>query len=389
MNGNFEGNGIVYCQGAFGTTNGKTAHGLVRRSHRYRIMAVIDSVHAGKDAGEVLGGPPCGIPVASGLKQAIEHAQAAGRPASHFIIGQTPDGGRLGPDARERIADAIASGLSVVNGSHDFFSEDPRFASLAKKHGVNIKDVRKPPPVKDLHFFDGRIGQVDCLKVAVLGTDSAVGKRTTAVILLDALNSSGHRATLVGTGQTSWMQGVRHCIIMDSLVNDFVAGEIEHAVWRAWSEERPEVILVEGQGSLMNPAYPGGFEILAAARPDIVILQHPPARKEYDGFPGFALHDLGTQIRAVELLSGKPVVAITVSHEGIPEIKIEQVCSDLERSSGLPCTDVLMEGAGRLTHVLLQHLGRRSVAGKETEEPASRGAGQGAGDPDERVEDTR
>ena len=60
------------------------------------------------------------------------------------------------------------------------------------------------------------------------------------------------------------MQGARYGIIMDSLINDFVSGEIEYAVWNAWNEQRPDAIIIEGQGSLMNPAYPGGFEILAA-----------------------------------------------------------------------------------------------------------------------------
>ena len=82
-------------------------------------------------------------------------------------------------------------------------------------------------------------------------------------LLVDALNARGDSAELVGTGQTSWMQGVRYGIVLDSLINDFVAGEIEHAVWSAWTEQAPDVIVIEGQGSLMNPAYPGGFELLA------------------------------------------------------------------------------------------------------------------------------
>ncbi len=90
-----------------------------------------------------------------------------------------------------------------------------------------------------------------------------------------------------------------------------MAGEIEHAVWSCWQETGAEVIVLEGQGSLMNPAYPGGFELLAAGRPDVVVLQHAPARKEYDGFPGYPMHALPTQIQAIELLSGKPVVAVT------------------------------------------------------------------------------
>jgi uncharacterized NAD-dependent epimerase/dehydratase family protein len=161
---------------------------------------------------------------------------------------------------------------------------------------------------------------------------------------------------MIGTGQTAWMQGARYTIIMDSIVNDFVAGEIEHAVWSAWKEMQPRVIVIEGQGSLMNPAYPGGFEILAAGRPDIVVLQHAPRRKEYDGFPGYLLHPLGQQIQAIEMLSGKPVVAITLNHEDIPREKIPAVCDALQQVTGLPTVDVLYSGAAELVQALMPYL---------------------------------
>ena len=95
--------------------------------------------------------------------------------------------------------------------------------------------------------------------MAVLGTDSAVGKRTTAWLLVDAWRAAGLKTELVGTGQTAWLQGARQSLILDSLINDFVAGEIEHAVWSCWHDNGAEVIVLEGQGSLMNPAYPGGL----------------------------------------------------------------------------------------------------------------------------------
>ncbi|MGD8983375.1 MAG: NAD-dependent epimerase/dehydratase family protein, partial [Desulfobacteraceae bacterium] len=215
----------------------------------------------------------------------------------------------------------------------------------AKEYGARIRDVRKTPPRKDLHFFTGKIEEVTSLRVALLGTDSAIGKRTTAWVVIDDLRGKGYSAELVGTGQTAWMQGARYSIILDSLINDFVSGEIEHAIWSAWNEERPDVIVVEGQGSLMNPAYPGGFEILAAGRPDVVILQHAPARKEYDGFPGYPLHPLEKQIQAIELLFEKPVVAITINHEDLDKESITSICEEITKQTGLPACDVLLTGA--------------------------------------------
>lgn len=350
-----EGNAIVYCEGNFETTNGKTAHGLVRRCERYRILNVIDSGRAGRDAADVLDGRTGNIPIVGDLTAAIEDARGRGLEPTHLVIGLAPDGGRLPAAARADVRAALELGLNVDSGLHDFLSDDPALSELAATHGATIRDVRKPPARDTLHFFSGKIEEVNSLKVAVLGTDSAIGKRTTAWVLVDALRRAGHATELIGTGQTAWMQGARYGVIMDSLINDFVSGEIEHAVWSAWHEQKPEVIIIEGQGSLMNPAYPGGFEILAAGRPDVVLLQHAPARIEYDGFPGYPLHPLKTQIQAVELLSGKPVVAVTINHESLsPEATIH-AAREIRESTGLPAVDVLREGADELVDVILQH----------------------------------
>jgi uncharacterized NAD-dependent epimerase/dehydratase family protein len=348
-----EGNAIVYCEGAFGTTNGKTAHGLVRRTARYRVLSVVDSRCCDRDAGQLLDNRTTDIPVVSDVATAIENAAARGHRATHLVIGLAPDGGRLPEFVREDIKQAMVAGLHVDCGLHDFLSEDGEMAELARQHDVQIRDVRKPPPRSELHGFTGKIEEVTSLKVAVLGTDSAVGKRTTAWILVDALTAAGHSAELIGTGQTAWMQGARYGIILDSLINDFVSGEIEHAVWTAWREARPAALVLEGQGSLMNPAYPGGYEILAAARPEVVVLQHAPARVEYDGFPGYAMHPLDVQIQAIELISGKPVVAVAINHEGLSGDEIPTVCAEIEKEIRRPVCDVLTDGADRIVQVLL------------------------------------
>ena len=347
-----EGNAIVYCQGAFGTTNGKTAHGLVRHTRRYRVLSVVDARHAGADAGALLDGRAAGIPIHASVDAALAAAPAAGTPATHLVVGLAPDGGRLPPMARTEIAAALHAGLHVDSGLHDFLTEDAELRALAAASGARIRDVRRPPDRSQLHFFSGKIEEVTVPKFAVLGTDSAIGKRTTAWILVDALQAAGWKTELVGTGQTAWMQGARHSIILDSLVNDFVAGEIEHAVWSAWKESGAQVIVIEGQGSLMNPAYPGGFEILAAGRPDAVVLQHAPARREYDGFPGYPLHPLPTQIQAIELLSSKPVVAVTVNHEDLAAADVPAACAAIRRETGLPACDPLLDGVAPVLDAL-------------------------------------
>ena len=348
-----DGPAIVYCEGAFNTSNGKTAHGLVRFTTRYEVIAVIDSKYAGKDAGEVLDGRKNGIPVVHSVDDALVTAISKGKAVKTMVIGIAPDGGRFEKSKRKDIRMALESGLNIDSGLHDFLGDDPEFKKIADSHHLRIRDIRKTPDRNDLHFFTGDIDKVKCLKLAVLGTDSAIGKRTTAWIIVHGFHEAGKKAELIGTGQTAWLQGAKYSFILDSLVNDFVSGEIEHAVFSAWKNENPDVVVLEGQGSLLNPAYPGGFELLAAGRPDFVILQHAPKRVEYDGFPGIPLHPLKKQVEAIEMISGKKVVAITINHENMNDAEIQAESEKIYREIGIPAFDVLKNGPGELMKVLL------------------------------------
>ncbi|MEH6747610.1 MAG: DUF1611 domain-containing protein [Maribacter arcticus] len=348
-----DGKALVYCEGAFNTPNGKTAHGLVRFTERYEVVGVLDERYAGSDAGDVLDGRPNGIPVFKDMDSALAALKATNNMPSYLVIGLAPDGGRLPKEAKGTIKSALQHGWNVDSGLHDFLTNDPELVALAKEKNVKIRDIRKTLDRDQLHFFTGDIEKVDCLKLAVLGTDSALGKRTTAWILVHAFRKAGKKAEMIGTGQTGWMQGAKYSMVMDSCINDFVSGEIEHAVVSAWENEDPDVIVIEGQGSLMNPAYPGGFEILAAGRPDYVILQHAPKRLEYDGFPGYKMHSLAEQINAIQVISGKEVIAITVNHEGMEKDEILDVCKAITLETKLPAFDVLEYGAEDLIALLM------------------------------------
>ena len=355
MKETIDGKALVYADGAFNTPEGKTAHGLTRFTHRYEVMGVIDKKYAGQDAGMVLDHRPNGILIFDSLAAAMAQFFPENTPET-LVIGLAPDGGRLSFQAKETIKEALTRGLNVDSGLHDFLYKDKTLMAIAEKNNCRVRDIRRTPDRDELHFFTGKIEKVDCLKIAVLGTDSAIGKRTTAWILVHEAQKQGLKAEMVGTGQTAWMQGAKYSMIMDSCINDFVSGEIEHAVYEAWKNQSPDMIFIEGQGSLMNPAYPGGFEILAAGRPDIVILQHAPTRMEYDGFPGYRVHSLPEQINAIETISGKKVVAITVNHEGLERDEILPACAQITKETGLPAFDVLEYGADALINLLRTHV---------------------------------
>lgn len=347
---------IVYCATCMDSTRGKTAHGLIRFTERFEVKAVVDHVFAGQDAGQFLDGQPNGITIVPSLDEGLERMPG---PGGAFIVGLATDGGILPDHARAAVRQAIEHGMDVYCGLHVFLSEDPEFAPLAEKHGVSLVDVRKPPPRSELHFYEGRIDEVKAVRVLVLGTDSASGKRTTAWVLRNALREKGYSAEMIGTGQTAWLQGARFSIRLDTLVNDFVAGEIEHVVRTAWEEARPDVVVVEGQGALLHPAYPGGLELVAAVKPDVLLLQDVPARTTFDGFEDLPMPPMKRQIDALELLSGRRVDALTLNPKGLTAEKVDAVQADYESRFNRPVVDIFREGSDRLIELIEAQLRTR------------------------------
>ena len=178
-----------------------------------------------------------------------------------------PADGLLSDDQRVVLLDGIARGMHVINGLHEFLNDDAEFVAAALLAGVTITDVRRPKDKRDLHLFSGRIFDVTCPRIAVLGTDGAIGKRTTATLLVQALNARGIKAVMVGTGQTTLIQGGKYGVALDALVPQFCSGEVEHQVVAAFEGEDPDVIVVEGQGALSHPAYLTSAHILRGSRP--------------------------------------------------------------------------------------------------------------------------
>jgi len=347
----YDGIAVVYCEGAFQTTYGKTAHGLVRFTDRYKVAFVIDSQCAGQDAGMLLDSKNSDILIVNDLDEAIKKAKKSHFMLSYFVVGITPEDGFLTDSIKNAVLYALKKGLNVDSGLHDFVSDLPEAQKLIKGKNIRIRDIRKVD-YKNCHVFTGKIEQVKAVKIAILGTDSAIGKRTTAWILVHAMEMDGMNTQLIGTGQTSWLQGARYGIVLDSIINDYVSGEIENAIWTAWNETHMDYAIIEGQGSFMNPRYPGGCEILAAGRPDAIIMQYAPMRKAYDGFNGYPIDSLADQIYIAEFLSHKKVIAVSINHEGIANDKIDQVCKEVENSCGLPTFDALTQGLEQIVTLI-------------------------------------
>jgi uncharacterized NAD-dependent epimerase/dehydratase family protein len=349
-----DGTALVLCDGYFATNNGKTAHGLVRGSDRYRIVGVIDPPTAGRDAGEVLDGKPRGIPVFASLSEAL--ARLPEKPG-FAIVGVATSGGVFTPGLRAALLEAIESGLSVVNGLHHLAADQPELAEAAKRRGVTITDIRRPKKPEELHFWTGEALRVRAPRIAVLGTDCALGKRTTTRMLTEAARKEGIRAEWIYTGQTGWLQGVPFGFVLDATANDFVSGELEHAIVSCSRQLDPEVIFLEGQSALRNPSGPCGSELILSGGARGVVLQHAPGRHHFDGLEelGCAIPPVAQEIELVRLY-GARAIAMALNGEGLAPERLRAERDRLERELAIPVALPLEEGVERLLPAVREFL---------------------------------
>ncbi len=340
---------IIYSENEFGKLDGKVANGLVRHSEKYEIVGIIDSTKKGLDAGEYLDNKKNQIPIFKDLDEAI---QLLSEVPDYFIYGIAPLEAFLSFEQRKVILYAIEKGMNIVNGLPQFLTDDEEFSIQSKKYDVTINDVRKPPLRKDLHNFTGQIKDVISPVVTVMGTDCAVGKRTTALILVEALRAKGLKAVFVTTGQTGLLQGSKYGIAIDVLSSGFATGELEHAVVRADKEQQPDIIVVEGQGALSHPAFTSSSAIIKGSMPDAIIVQHPPKRITRCDYPEIQMPTLKSEIALIEAFSNVKVVALTLNHEDMTDQEIVTTIADYEIDYQLATTDVLKFGCDKLVEVI-------------------------------------
>ena len=342
---------LVYSENEFGQIDGKVANGLARHSDKYNILGIIDSTKAGLDAGEYLDGAKNGIPIFKSMDDALS---TLGTVPDYFIYGIAPLASYLDEPQRDVIFAAMTKGMDIVNGLPEFLSDDREFILRAVQCGVKIHDIRKPPPRSELHNFTGDIHDIDTPVIVVMGTDCAVGKRTTAVMLVEALKQEGLETAFIATGQTGLLQGARFGLAVDVLTSGFSTGEVEHAILDADKHQHPDIIIVEGQGAMSHPAFTSSSAILRGAIPDAVIIQHPPRRINHCDYPDIPMPALTDEIDLIEMFSKTKVVAITLNHEDMDADETAAAVVEYERQFELPVTDVLTSGCSKLTEKLFE-----------------------------------
>jgi uncharacterized NAD-dependent epimerase/dehydratase family protein len=337
---------VILTEGHFNVHDAKTAIGVIRYG-RDTIVAILDSTVAGRNMGEFL--PGFDIPFVATLADAL-----AGpiRPDG-LLIGIAPTGGKLPASWRTTILDAIAAGLDIHSGLHQFLGDDPEFASAAAAAGTRLIDYRRSPDRMETSV--GRRHLPGKRVILTVGTDCAIGKMSVALEVVAAARRDGASAVMVPTGQTGMMiEGWG--VAVDRVISDFTNGTVEWLVEQG--ESRGDWVIVEGQGSIDHPAYSAvTLGLIHGATPHAMILVHKPglAEHDFDHLPeaSFPIAELGPFIELHERIAGliapSQVVGIALNTSLYPDDDdARRVIAEIAAETGLPADDPVRFGADRL-----------------------------------------
>jgi uncharacterized NAD-dependent epimerase/dehydratase family protein len=320
---------------------GKTTYGMIRYGAD-PVVVVLDSTRAGAEVE--------GIPVVASVAEALSYEPTVA------LVGVAVAGGRLPPVWRGILQDAIAAGLDVEAGMHEFLADDPELAALAREHGVELRDYRRPPA--DLSVPTGENLTHAASVVLTVGSDCAVGKKTVAVELEREARKRGLRSVFVPTGQTGIMIA-GWGIAVDAVVSDFLAGAGERLVVEG--AKRGDLLFVEGQGSIIHPQFSGvTLGLYHGSAPHALVLVHRAGDTEIEGVPGHPILPLPELIDLHERLSlpARParVVAVALNTGRLDEGAARAAVAATEDETGLPADDPVRFGPGRLLDAVLKGL---------------------------------
>ncbi len=318
---------------------GKTARGVIRYGAD-PVVAILDSERAGETQD--------GIPIVATVNDALCFGPTTA------LVGVATQGGRFPPAWRELLRSSIAKGLDLENGLHEYVTDDPELVELARRHNVELRDLRRPP--EGLDVPTGENLGMPARIVLTVGSDCAIGKMTVALELDRAARERGLRSVFVPTGQTG-IAIAGWGISVDAVVSDFVAGAAERLVVEG-AQRGGELLLVEGQGSLIHPAYSAvTLGLVHGCAPHGFVLCHLAGSTEVEGYPGHPLLPLRELVELHERISlpARParVLAIALNTSDLGEKEARAAITETEAETGLPADDPVRFGAERLLDAVL------------------------------------
>lgn len=334
----------ILLHGGIQGIHGKTGLALLRFAPK-RVVAVIDSQTAGGDLGALTGIPLEGrsIPIVASAKDALAHGPQT------LAIGIAPLGGKLPEAWLPDLVDSLQGGLNVLNGLHTQLGQEPRLRD-ALQPGRWIWDIRQEPA--GLVSGMGLARLLPCKRVLFVGTDMSIGKMSAAIAMHRAAMDSGLRSKFMATGQTGIMlEG--DGIPLDAIRVDFASGAVQQEVI-ACSENR-DVVFVEGQGSLLNPASTATLPLLRGSQPTSLVLVHRAQMHHLRDFRWARVPPLRDVVAMYETVASAAgafapvrVAAIAINSHGLSEAEARYEVERIEAETGLPTDDVVRWGGGRL-----------------------------------------
>ncbi len=328
--------------------HGKTGLAMLRYCEA-EIVAAIDRESAGESLVE-LTGIPRQVPIVASVEEALKYKPDV------LVIGIARLGGELPEDWRQEVKQATASGLSIVNGLHAHLNNDPELNALLKP-GQRLWDVRQEP--SGLPVGTGAARHLPCLRVLTVGTDMSVGKMSTTLELNRASLKRGLRSKFLATGQTGIMISGSG-IALDAIRVDFAAGAVEQMVMQFGNDY--DILHVEGQGSLQNPASTATLPLLRGSQPTHLVLVHRAGQTHIRRYPDVPIPPLQNVVQVYETVAAAGgafapvrVVAIALNTAHLDELSAQQAIARVERETGLPCTDPVRLGADRLLDAILDY----------------------------------
>jgi uncharacterized NAD-dependent epimerase/dehydratase family protein len=319
---------------------GKTARGVVRY-RRDDVACLLDS--------QRLSGELDGIPIVATLEEAL-----ALKPDT-ALVGVATQGGRFPPEWRELLMRCIAAGLDVESGLHEFMGDDPELSALARDQDVELRDLRRPP--EGLTVPSGENLQLPTTIVHTVGSECAIGKKTVALELDLEARRRGHASQFVPTGQTGIVIA-GWGVAVDAVVADFIAGASEWLVVEGYRRGGEELLFVEGQGSLVHPAYSGvTMGLLHGCAPHLLVLCHRAGQTEVEGYPEHPIPPLPEVVALYEAASlparRARVAAIALNTADLDDGAAREAIAAAAAQTGLPVDDPVRFGAGPLLDAVL------------------------------------
>ncbi|MEP6833226.1 MAG: DUF1611 domain-containing protein [Gemmatimonas sp.] len=325
---------LILAEGNFGPLTSKTANAAIRYIPN-EVAAVLDSTSVSRSVQEVLGFGGTSIPIVASFDEGMQHKPNA------LLIGIAPSGGQFPVAWRPIVLSALQLGLDVWSGLHTMLGDDAEFAAVARAHNATIRDLRRAPA--DLTVSKGRLRNVPQTIVLTVGMDCNMGKMTTQLQVIAAVRAKGHRVNFAATGQTGILIEGRG-IGVDAVIADFIGGAAERLTLEAAQDA--DIVLVEGQGSIVHPSYSGvTLGLLHGSMPHAMIMCTQPTRTRINGaeLEWTSLPSVKDMIKLYEMnaapLRESPTIAVAMNTFDLSDADARAAISAVEKETGLPATD--------------------------------------------------